>query len=57
MHVQLLLVQLTFINIKCNKEESGMKDFLKYLRPYKKEACLAVLCIELETVFELVIPL
>lgn len=34
-----------------------MKDFLKYLRPYKKEACLAVLCIELETVFELVIPL
>lgn len=57
MHVQLLLVQFTFINIKCNKEESGMKDFLKYLRPYKKEACLAVLCIELETVFELVIPL
>ncbi len=52
-----MLVQLTFINIKCNKEESGMKDFLKYLRPYKKEACLAVLCIELETVFELVIPL
>ena len=34
-----------------------MKDFLKYLLPYKKEACLAVLCIELETVFELVIPL
>ena len=34
-----------------------MKYFLKYLRPYKKEACLAVLCIELETVFELVIPL
>ena len=34
-----------------------MKDFLKYLRPYKKEACLAVLCIEMETVFELVIPL
>ena len=34
-----------------------MKDFLQYLRPYKKEACLAVLCIELETVFELVIPL
>ena len=57
MHVQLLLVQFTFINIKCNKEESGLKDFLKYLRPYKKEACLAVLCIELETVFELVIPL
>ena len=52
-----MLVQFTFINIKCNKEESGMKDFLKYLRPYKKEACLAVLCIELETVFELVIPL
>lgn len=34
-----------------------MKDFLKYLRPYKRDAALAVLCIELETVFELIIPL
>lgn len=50
-------MQFSFIKIKCNKEESGMKDFLKYLRPYKRDAALAVLCIELETVFELIIPL
>ena len=34
-----------------------MKGFLSYLRPYKKDAVMAILCIELETVFELVIPL
>ncbi|MCC8025313.1 MAG: ABC transporter ATP-binding protein/permease [Clostridium sp.] len=34
-----------------------MKEFLKYVKPYRKDACLAVLCIEGETVFELVIPL
>lgn len=50
-------MQFSSIKIKCNKEESGMKDFLKYLRPYKRDAALAVLCIELETVFELIIPL
>lgn len=55
--MQLLLMQFSSIKIKCNKEESGMKDFLKYLRPYKRDAALAVLCIELETVFELIIPL
>ena len=50
-------MQFSSIKIKCNKEESRMKDFLKYLRPYKRDAALAVLCIELETVFELIIPL
>ena len=34
-----------------------MKGFLSYLKPYKRDAAMAVLCIELETVFELVIPL
>ncbi len=34
-----------------------MKEFLSYLRPYRKQGILAVLCIEAETVFELVIPL
>lgn len=34
-----------------------MKRFFSYLKPYKKDAILAVLCIEAETVFELVIPL
>lgn len=34
-----------------------MKEFLTYLKPYKKDAVLAVFCIEAETVFELVIPL
>ena len=34
-----------------------MKEFLSYLKPYRKDAILAVFCIEAETVFELVIPL
>ena len=34
-----------------------MKRFFSYLKPYKKDAILAILCIEAETVFELVIPL
>lgn len=34
-----------------------MKEFLKYVKPYKKDTILAILCIEGETVFELVIPL
>jgi ATP-binding cassette, subfamily B, multidrug efflux pump len=34
-----------------------MKEFLSYLIPYRKDAILAALCIEAETVFELVIPL
>ena len=39
------------------KEDSGMKEFLSYLKPYKRDAVLAVFCIEAETVFELIIPL
>lgn len=34
-----------------------MRAFLSYLKPYKKDAVLAIFCIEAETVFELVIPL
>lgn len=34
-----------------------MKAFLSYLKPYKKDAILAMFCIEAETVFELIIPL
>lgn len=34
-----------------------MKEFLSYVRPYKKEAFLAIFCILSETMFELVIPL
>ena len=34
-----------------------MKGFLTYLKPYKRDAVMAILCIECETVFELVIPL
>ncbi|WFR58370.1 ABC transporter ATP-binding protein [Anaerocolumna sp. AGMB13025] len=34
-----------------------MKQFLSYARNYKKELILAVICIEAETVFELIIPL
>ena len=34
-----------------------MKEFLSYVRPYKKEAFLAIFCILSETVFELAIPL
>ena len=32
-----------------------MKEFLTYLKPYRKETILAILCIEAETVFELLI--
>ena len=39
------------------KEDSGMKEFLSYLKPYKRDAVMAVFCIEAETVFELIIPL
>ncbi len=44
----------------CNhnfQEDSVMKEFLSYLRPYRKDFVLAVFCIMAETVFELVIPL
>ena len=34
-----------------------MKEFLSYLKPYKRDAVMAVFCIEAETVFELIIPL
>ena len=34
-----------------------MKEFLSYVRPYKKDCVLAIFCIMAETVFELVIPL
>lgn len=34
-----------------------MKEFLSYLKPYRRDTILAILCIEAETVFELVIPL
>ncbi|MGB8454743.1 MAG: ABC transporter ATP-binding protein [Anaerocolumna sp.] len=34
-----------------------MKQFLSYARNYKKELILAIICIEAETVFELIIPL
>lgn len=34
-----------------------MKTFLSYLKPYRRQAVLAVLCIEAEAAFELVIPL
>lgn len=34
-----------------------MKNFLTYARKYKKEFILAVICIEAETLFELVIPM
>jgi ATP-binding cassette subfamily B protein len=37
--------------------EPNMKQFLSYARNYKKELILAVICIEAETVFELIIPL
>lgn len=33
-----------------------MKEFLSYLKPYKRDAVMAVFCIEAETVFELIIP-
>ena len=33
-----------------------MKTFLSYLKPYRRQAVLAVLCIEAEAAFELVIP-
>ena len=34
-----------------------MKEFLSYVKPYKKDCVLAIFCIMAETVFELVIPL
>ena len=34
-----------------------MKRFLTYARDYKKELILAIICIETETAFELVIPM
>ncbi|MGN6714655.1 ABC transporter ATP-binding protein [Anaerocolumna jejuensis] len=34
-----------------------MKKFLVYARGYKKELILAIICIEAETVFELIIPM
>lgn len=34
-----------------------MKNFLSYTRKYRKEFILAVICIEAETIFELVIPM
>lgn len=34
-----------------------MKNFLQFTRAYKKEFILAIICIEAETVFELVIPM
>lgn len=34
-----------------------MKNFLLYTRKYKKEFILAVICIEAETIFELIIPM
>ncbi len=34
-----------------------MKEFLSYLKPYRKEGIIAVFCIEAETIFELIIPL
>ncbi|WMJ86295.1 ABC transporter ATP-binding protein [Anaerocolumna sp. MB42-C2] len=34
-----------------------MKNFLAYARDYKKELILAIICIEAETAFELIIPM
>ncbi|QHQ59579.1 ATP-binding cassette domain-containing protein [Anaerocolumna sedimenticola] len=34
-----------------------MKNFLSYARDYKKELILAIICIEAETAFELIIPM
>ena len=34
-----------------------MKNFLSYARKYKKEFILAIICIEAETIFELLIPM
>ena len=34
-----------------------MKEFLTYLKPYRKETLLAIFCIEAETIFELLIPM
>ena len=33
-----------------------MKEFLSYVKPYKRDCVLAIFCIMAETVFELVIP-
>ena len=34
-----------------------MKEFMSYLRPYRRDGILAAFCIVTETIFELVIPL
>ena len=34
-----------------------MRNLLKYAKKYKKELILAIICIEAETIFELVIPM
>ena len=34
-----------------------MKNFLSYTKKYKKEFILAIICIETETIFELIIPM
>lgn len=34
-----------------------MKEFLSYLKPYRRETLLAIFCVEAEAIFELVIPL
>ena len=34
-----------------------MKNFFSYARKYRKEFILAIICIEVETIFELIIPL
>ena len=54
MYVQLLrmhLFDLCNLYYSSMKEDSGMKEFLSYLKPYKRDAVLAVFCIEAETVF------
>ncbi len=33
-----------------------MNEFLSCVKPYRREAILAIFCIEAETVFELIIP-
>jgi ATP-binding cassette subfamily B multidrug efflux pump len=47
--MQLLLQQLI--------REPDMKNLLLYAKKYKKEFILAIICIEAETIFELVIPM
>lgn len=40
-----------------DKERLNMKNFFSYARKYRKEFILAIICIEVETIFELIIPL